>query len=350
MARCMLYSKGLHKRFWVEAIFCANYILNRVPNKTAFLVTPKEKWNGRKPDISNFRVFGSECWVHIYDKQWKTLDPKSHKCIFIVYSEYSKSYRLFDPSTQGVIISRDIQFHELSHPPESVEPHVTLDLPPYIVTHVTITPITVTTISNTPSSSFVTYHVLSSPTSSSNPHDSFEDTSVVPSTQILPVWARKTLESVGNEIGITYDTHRTRSEFALMTKVLATYDLTSYVKAKDKPEWEQDMTIEYNSLIKNNTWTLFPFPPRKNLVGCKWLYKKKFTSDGQIEKHKAILVVKGFSQQEGIDYNETFAHVAKMDTIITIISLVASYKWEIHQMDVKSSFLNGNLSEEIYMQ
>ena len=92
-----------------------------------------------------------------------------------------------------------------------------------------------------------------SPSYSSTPPNSFEDNSVVPSTQILPKWARKTLESVGNEIGIPSDTRRTRSDFALMTKVLAIDDPTSYAKAKDKPEWEQAMTVEYDSLIKNKT-------------------------------------------------------------------------------------------------
>jgi len=137
---------------------------------------------------------------------------------------------LFDPSTQDVIINRDVQFNEVYHPPESIEPHVTLYLPPYTITPLTVTPIIVTTISNTPSSSYVTDHVLSSPTSSSNPLDSFEDTIVVPSTQPLHVWARKTLESTGSEIDITSDTRRTRYDFSLMTKVLSINDHTSYAK------------------------------------------------------------------------------------------------------------------------
>ena len=78
---------------------------------------------------------------------------------------------------------------------------------------------------------------------------------------------------------------------------------------------------------------------RRELVGCKWVYKTKFTIDGRIEKYKAILVAKGFNQLEGIDYNETFAPISKMNTIRTILSIVASYKWELHQMDVKSDFL-----------
>ena len=95
---------------------------------------------------------------------------------------------------------------------------------------------------------------------------------------------------------------------------------------------------------------MFLFLRGKNLVGCKWVYKTKFTAYRQIEIYKARLVAKCFNQLEGIDYNETFAHVAKMNTIRTILSIASSYKLEIHQMDVKSAFLKGDLNEEIYMQ
>lgn len=128
MVRCMLYSKGAHKKFW-EAICCANFILNRVPTKAVKCVTPEEKWNGHKLDINNFKAFGCECWSHILDEKRKKLEPKFHKFIFIRYDENSKAYRLFDPSNQSVIIRRDVQFHEASSPPESVESHVTLNLP-----------------------------------------------------------------------------------------------------------------------------------------------------------------------------------------------------------------------------
>ena len=104
MARCMLCFKGLHKKIWAKAVSCANFILNRVPTKFLKHVTHEEKWNGQKPNISNFKVFGCECWAHIPDNKRKKLDPKSHKCIFIGYSEDSKAYRLFDTSTQSVII------------------------------------------------------------------------------------------------------------------------------------------------------------------------------------------------------------------------------------------------------
>ena len=107
----------------------------------------------------------------------------------------------------------------------------------------------------------------SSPFSSSIPLESTEaeETSV---SSNLPLWARKTLESTSSEVGNPSDPRRTRSNFALMTKVLATDDPTSYTQAQGKPQWEQAMTIEYESLLKNKTWYLFPLPVGKNLVGC----------------------------------------------------------------------------------
>jgi hypothetical protein len=83
---------------------------------------------------------------------------------------------------------------------------------------------------------------------------------------------------------------------------------------------------------------------------CQWVYKTKFTCEGVVEKHKSCLVTKGFSQQEGINYTETFGHVSKMNYVQLIISLLTRSEWQIHQMDVKNGFLHGDLSEEIFME
>ena len=128
-----------------------------------------------------------------------------------------------------------------------------------------------------------------------------------------------------------------------MTKVLATYGPYTYAQAKDKTKLEKSMTSECNSLTKNKTWTLIPLSHGNNLVGCKWIYKTKFTLEGNIEKHKARFVAKCFSQQQGIDYTKNLALVAKMNTIRTILSLDTYYQWEIHQMDVNILFLNGDI-------
>ena len=110
------------------------------------------------------------------------------------------------------------------------------------------------------------------------------------------------------------------------------------------------MNEEYCSLLANNTWALVPLPKGRKLVTCRCVYKTKFGPDGKVDRHKARLVAKGFSDVEGIHYTETFSLVAKMNSICLVLSLAASFKWEVHHMDVKSVFLHGDLHEEIYME
>jgi hypothetical protein len=102
--------------------------------------------------------------------------------------------------------------------------------------------------------------------------------------------------------------------------------------------------------MENDTWDLSPLLKGHKLFRCKWVYITKYASNGSVERRKAQLVSKGFSQVEGIDYNETFSPITKMKSICLVLSLTASYKWEVHQMDVKSTFFHGDLQEEIYME
>ena len=110
------------------------------------------------------------------------------------------------------------------------------------------------------------------------------------------------------------------------------------------------MKEELDALSKNHTWDLVTLPPGKSVVSCKWIYKIKTRSDGSIERYKAHLVVKGFTQEYGIDYEETFAPVACISSIRTFLAVVTASKWDLFQMDVKNAFLNGDLSEDVYMQ
>ena len=107
--------------------------------------------------------------------------------------------------------------------------------------------------------------------------------------------------------------------------------------------WMKAMEEEIHSIEKNETWELVELSKDKKCIGCKWVYKTKYNSDGTIEKHKARLVAKGFKQKYGIDYEETFAPVARQETIRLVLSLAAHKGWKVMHMDVKSAFLNGYL-------
>lgn len=109
------------------------------------------------------------------------------------------------------------------------------------------------------------------------------------------------------------------------------------------------MSDEINALRVNSTWTLVPPSPQYNVVGCKWVYRIKRKANGMIDRYKARLVAKGFHQQHGLDYSETFSPVVKPTTIRTVLSIAVSQGWNIHQLDVNNAFLNGFLTEDVYM-
>ncbi|CAM8928769.1 unnamed protein product [Rhodiola kirilowii] len=109
------------------------------------------------------------------------------------------------------------------------------------------------------------------------------------------------------------------------------------------------MQAEIDALQLNETWEITDLPSGKNAVGCKWVYKIKRHSDDSIERYKAMLVAKSYTQEEGLDYHETFAHVVKMTTIRTVLSLASTRKWPLYQLDVSIAFLHDTLDEEVYI-
>ena len=110
------------------------------------------------------------------------------------------------------------------------------------------------------------------------------------------------------------------------------------------------MIKEYRSIMRNDVRDVVPRPKGKSIVTSKWIYKIKHATYGSIEKYKARFVARGFSQKEGIDYEETFAPIARYTSIISVIALVSVMKWKIHQMDVKTAFMNGVVEEEVYVE
>ncbi|XP_072066951.1 uncharacterized protein [Arachis hypogaea] len=120
--------------------------------------------------------------------------------------------------------------------------------------------------------------------------------------------------------------------------------------SRDSAFWKEVINDEMDSILSNNTWVLVDLPPGSKPIGCKWVFRRKYNTDGSLQTFKARLVAKGFRQQEGLDYFDTYAPVARMTSIRALIALASIHKLHIHQIDVKTAFLNGDLNEEIYVE
>ncbi|KAM1143556.1 hypothetical protein ACFX15_031820 [Malus domestica] len=136
---------------------------------------------------------------------------------------------------------------------------------------------------------------------------------------------------------------------ATVSGELSSTEPQTFSAASKFVEWQVAMKEEMQALVQQQTWKLVPLPPNKNLVGCKWIYKIKKNVDGSVARYKTRLVAKGFSQEAGLDYYETFSPVVKPITVRLVLSLATTNGWKLKQLDVKNAFLHGFLDEEVYM-
>ncbi|GJW12018.1 ribonuclease H-like domain, reverse transcriptase, RNA-dependent DNA polymerase [Tanacetum coccineum] len=131
--------------------------------------------------------------------------------------------------------------------------------------------------------------------------------------------------------------------------LLAEDEPKNYKEASTDQKWIEAMKVELDSINRNNTWELTTLSKGHKAIGLKWVFKTKKDANGNIVKHKARLVAKGYIQEHGIDFEEVFAPVARMETIRLLLAIAANNKWEVHHLDVKSAFLHGDLKEEVYV-
>lgn len=341
MARSMLKSKGLPDNFWAEGVAAAVYLLNISPTKSVWNMTPYEAWYGNKPSVSHLRVFGCLCYALRTTEKHK-LEEKSQKYIFIGYCSQLKAYRLYNPTRKTIVVSRDVVFDEQASwdwndKVESSKNKL---------------------IEDEEISSKDTEEVSSIEEQSPPPTRSSSSSSL--STSVEGSSSHKSMPTPSTELRRSQRGHIPRRRFPVEGELdnededvtlLALFagDPVTVDEALKREEWRGAMEDELQSIQKNQTWEEADLPEGKNVIGLKWIYKTKFLADGSVEKYKARLVVRGFTQQQGIDYEETFAPVARFETVRMILALAAQKEWKIFQFDVKSAFLNGDLQEEVYV-
>ena len=302
--RSMLCHANLSHRFWGEALSTAAYLRNRSPTKAVSEMTPYEAWTGEKPQVDHLRIFGCQGFVHIPKDERKKLDPKSRKCIFMGYGTTTKGYRLYDPLKQKVIYSRDVMFNELKC---GLEESTQREPQKYVHLECTDDPLEM-----------------------ADPPEPLPES---PQPWRHSERERKQTEFYGHRCNVTDIT-----------------EPTSVNEAQADHRWADAMRHEIDSLDDNNVWELVELPAGRKTVGSKWVFKLKKNADGSIERCKARLVAQGYSQKEGLDYDETFSPVVRSESVRTVIALAAMNGLTLHQMDITTAFLHGNLAEEVYMK
>jgi transposase InsO family protein len=336
--RALLLSTSLPTPFWGEATLTAVYTINRLPTPILDNCTPYERLFGSVPSYHHLRIFGSACFVLLQPHERTKLEPRSRLCCFLGYGVEQKGYRCYDPVSRRLRISRHVVFweHRLFH---EVGKFNMPSFPPF------------TTLLEIPLSPTPTSNVLPESISleqqSSDALDATSPTSPgsVPSEDPIctppPDLRRSTrVRSLPSHL----------QDFHCFHALATLHEPHSFREASINPLWQAAMKEELDALHKNNTWDLVDLPPGKSVVGCKWVYKIKTCSDGTVDRYKARLVARGFTQEYGVDYEETFAPVARLSSVRALLAVAASRHWSLCQMDVKNAFLNGDLSEEVYMQ
>ena len=331
--RSILYHAGLPLSFWAEAVSTAVYIRNRCPTSCLKDKTPYECWHNEKPDVSHFRVFGCNALAHVPEEKRTKLDRKSMKCIFVGYPSGSKGYKLFNPETKQMIRSRDVIFMENSF--ENALQINKVNPKELLTTNKSLEPGVI--------------HFWNT----DDPHD---DDYVCDDNTENTEGEQEVLQRRSQRNRVAPERYGCITGEWWNYASLATSDddepknIVDAFNGKNAKQWKDATDSEYSSLIKNNTWELVEPPEGQNIVGCKWLFKIKRNANGSIGRYKSRLVAQGFNQEFGKDYDEVFAPVAKYNSIRSVLAIANQFDMEIHQMDVKTAFLNGNLDKEIYMQ
>lgn len=347
MVRSMLANSKLPLFLWTEALKAAVHILNRVPSKSV-PKTPHEIWTGRKPSLKYMKVWGCLAEAKLYNPFLKKLDMKTVTCHFIGYPDHSKGYRFYCPShVTRIVETRHAEFLE-DHNNSGSSENPFDDLREVQDaggrdSSLTLTPIT-PLVHASPQ---ITAPI---PTTTDTHVPENQDTSnEQPQNNAEPVIQPR--RSSRPKKPTNFDAYETfLAEIELDGGKFI--DPTSYKEAMNSDqssEWNKAMIDELESMKKNDVWDLVDLPNGVKPVGCKWVFKTKLDPKGNVERYKARLVAKGYAQKEGIDYQETFSPVSRKDSLRTVMALVAHFDLELHQMDVKTAFLNGDLYEEVFM-
>lgn len=342
---------GLGEAFWAEASSIVVYMINRTPSIPLELKVPEEVWTGRASVYDHMRRFG--CLVYYHVDQGK-LKPRAKKRVFLGYPQGVKGYIIWSCEDKKILISRNVSIYENV---------LYKDIG-------TASELSTGSKNLSKSGNQVTFLLPSDDQSEFQSGSSSSGGAIVENVDKSGFESEIEKEGSANDL-LDYVLARDRqrrtikppsrfddADVAAYTLVMAdtveedehlTYG--EAIRSKNEKKWKAAFDEEMDSLEKNETWDLIDQPEGERTIGCKWIYKiKPGVPGGEDRRFKGRVVAKGYSQIEGVDYNEVFSPVVKHVTIRLLLSLVVNQDMELEQLDVKTAFLHGNLEERILME
>ncbi|GKD26557.1 retrovirus-related pol polyprotein from transposon TNT 1-94 [Tanacetum coccineum] len=321
ISRTMLNEQSLQQKFWCNAVDTSTYILNRILIRAILGKTTYELLRGRKPTLDYFRVFGSKCFILNTKDYLIKFDSKSYEGVFLGYSQNSKAYIVLNKHTRKVEESLNVTFDE-TPPPSKTSPLVDDDLDEEEA-------IKVTEKKNLEND-------IEDETLEIDEIVNIKESRNHPLENVIEKFNQRTLRSQAQN----------QSNYFCF---ISTIEPKNVNEALGDESWIVAMQEELNQFIANDVWELVPQPKNMTIIGTKWVFRNKLDENGIVSRNKARLVAQGYNQQEGIDYDETYAPVARLESIRILLAYACALDFKLFQMDVKSAFLNGFINEEVYV-
>ena len=362
MGRALRFQSGLPLQYWGDSVLTAVHIINRLPIPLLQNKSPYEVMFQTKPKYHYLRTFGCLVMASNPSKQHDKFLERGVPCIFLGYPQTQKGYKLLNLTNNTMFVSRDVKFYENIYPYKVLNlTNITPD------NHPNTPPISITPSLECDSESYeAPQNIPAEPIHITDSHLADEpDEHHLPTEPVLrrssrphraPQWhenyhtSNMTVTESPNHIHSVGNTHVTQQFSCFMSHVESEHEPKHFREAVKEAKWVQAMNEELDALESNETWEITTLPPGKVAIGCKWLYKTKYNADGSIDRYKSRLVVMGNRQKYGVDYEQTFAPVAKMATVRSLLAVASIKGWFVHQMDVKNAFLHGELQERVFMK
>ncbi|KAJ9544511.1 hypothetical protein OSB04_024218 [Centaurea solstitialis] len=400
-ARSLLADSKLPITFWAEAVNTACYVQNRTLVVKSQGKTPYEIFKKKKPFIGFFKPFGCPCTILNTKSQLGKFDSKSEEGFLVGYATQCKGYRVFNSVTRIIEESENVKCNEHTPNAQGTGPNWLFDIdsftnsfktseqdytgpstqqvsevqPQFVMFPIpTIDPAEFCTNGDqgeddqvegdiTPQAGDQTVETLSQPQSSQEDESTPEqaDTNLSDSLQQEAPYQTRTQKNhpttlvIGDVESPMLTRHKSKqaapssSHLSLISCFLSQEEPKKAHDAMKDPSWIEAMQEELLQFVLQHVWDLVDLPNGHRAIGTKWIFRNKKDERGIVIKNKARLVAQGYTQEEGIDYDEVFAPVARIEAIRLFLAYASFKNFKVYQMDVKSAFLYGKIEEEVYV-